>query len=134
MSATAHRMDGVHARVIAGAAPDAQARLLIPTLEDAYLSILLLVIPHDNAEDFWPSIARADFLERVRRFSFLVTLLCSLYLGYAVGTGQMAMRLEGARGVYTSAWVGTTVALITGCFISLAGFYVIKKTRWSGIA
>ncbi len=99
----------------------------IPTLEDAYLSILLRVIPHDNAAYSGASIARADFLERVRRFSFLVMLLCSLYLGYAVGTGEMAMRLEGARGVCTSAWVGTTVALITGCFISLAGFYVIKN-------
>ena len=34
-------------------------------------------------------IARGDFLERVRRYSFLVTLLFAVYLGYAAATGKM---------------------------------------------
>ena len=29
------------------------------------------------------AIARADFLERVRRYSYLITLLFAVYLGYA---------------------------------------------------
>ena len=37
ISATAHRADGVHARVVAESAPVASARPLEPTLEDAYL-------------------------------------------------------------------------------------------------
>jgi hypothetical protein len=33
------------------------------------------------------AIARADFLERVRRYSFLLTLLFSVFLGYSAATG-----------------------------------------------
>ncbi len=40
VSSTAHRSDGVHARVVAGAAPEARARPLEPSLEDAYLRSL----------------------------------------------------------------------------------------------
>jgi ABC-2 type transport system ATP-binding protein len=40
VSSTAHRSDGVYARVVAEAPPKAHARLLEPTLEDAYLSVL----------------------------------------------------------------------------------------------
>ena len=39
------------------------------------------------------AIARADFLERVRRYSFLVTLLFAVYLGYAAATGRISLRL-----------------------------------------
>ena len=40
ISNTAHRSDGVHARVVANAAPGAGARPLEPSLEDAYLAAL----------------------------------------------------------------------------------------------
>jgi ABC-type multidrug transport system ATPase subunit len=40
VSSTAHRGDGVHARVVANAAPAAGARPLEPSLEDAYLAAL----------------------------------------------------------------------------------------------
>ena len=40
VSSTAHRADGVHARVVAGAAPTPEARKLEPSLEDAYLDAL----------------------------------------------------------------------------------------------
>src|SRR5208282_4556070 len=39
VSSTAHRSDGIHARVVANAAPSA-ARQLEPSLEDAYLAVL----------------------------------------------------------------------------------------------
>ena len=32
------------------------------------------------------ALARADFLERVRRYSFLLTLLFALFLGYCAAT------------------------------------------------
>ena len=72
-------------------------------------------------------IARADFLERVRRYSFLVTLLFAVYLGYAAATGKIALRLGDYRGVFTSAWIGTNMALVATCFISLVGFYIVKN-------
>lgn len=40
ISSTAHRSDGVHARVVAEAPPAREARLLEPSLEDAYLATL----------------------------------------------------------------------------------------------
>jgi hypothetical protein len=72
-------------------------------------------------------IARADFLERLRRYSFFATMLFAVYLGYASGSGLISMRVSEHRGVYTSGWIGTMVALVAGCFVSLAGFYVVKS-------
>jgi len=40
VSSTAHRADGVHARVVSDAAPSPGARQLEPSLEDAYLAVL----------------------------------------------------------------------------------------------
>ena len=73
------------------------------------------------------AIARADFLERVRRYSYLVTLLFAVYLGYAAGTGQISLRLGNYRGLYTSAWIGAMVSLVTTTFVSLVGFYIVKN-------
>jgi hypothetical protein len=73
------------------------------------------------------AIGRADFLERVRRYSYLITLLFAIYLGYAAGTGRISLRLGDYRGVYTSAWVGAMVSLVTTTFVSLVGFYIVKN-------
>jgi hypothetical protein len=72
------------------------------------------------------AIARADFLERVRRYSYLITLLFAVCLGYGAGTGGISLRLGDYRGLYTSAWIGAMVALITTTFVSLVGFYIVK--------
>jgi hypothetical protein len=73
------------------------------------------------------AIARADFLERVRRYSFLLTLLFAVGLGYAAATGRITLHLGDYRGVYTSAWIGALVAIVTTCFVSLVGFYIVKN-------
>lgn len=72
-------------------------------------------------------IMRADFLERVRRASFLVTMLAAVYLGYAVNAGYVVIKLGSYRGIYNSAWVGTLVAESASMFIALVGFYVVKN-------
>jgi hypothetical protein len=83
------------------------------------------------------AIARADFLERVRRYSFLLTLLFATFLGYSAATGRIMIQLGGHRGVYTSAWVGALVALVTTCWVSLVGFYIVKgaidRDRQTGV-
>jgi putative Mn2+ efflux pump MntP len=73
-------------------------------------------------------MVRADFLERVRRYSFLLTLGFSVYLGYAMYSGQINMQLGSYRGVANSAWLGSVVGLIGSVFLSLIGFYVVKNT------
>jgi hypothetical protein len=72
------------------------------------------------------AIARADFLERVRRYSFFLTLLFASFLGYAAATGHISIQLGAHRGIYTSAWIGALIALVTTCWVSLVGFYIVK--------
>ncbi len=72
-------------------------------------------------------LTRADFLERVRRTSFLITLGLAVYLGYVVAAGQLKLWLGETRGIYNSAWVGVLMALVANFFLSLAGFYVVKN-------
>jgi hypothetical protein len=72
-------------------------------------------------------VIRADFLERVRRYSFLVTLAISVFLGYSVYTGQLKLQLEDYRGAIDSAWLGSLFALVISVWIPLIGFYVVKN-------
>jgi hypothetical protein len=73
------------------------------------------------------AMLKADFLERTRRSSFLVTLCLILYLGYAVNTGQILIKLQTYRGIYNSAWVGSLMALVITFFLGVAGFYLVKN-------
>jgi ABC-2 family transporter len=72
-------------------------------------------------------IARADFLERVRRQSTLVVLLATLFLGYQAMIGNVGMYLGDYRGVYNSAWVGLMMSMTSTLFVSLIGFYIVKN-------
>jgi len=74
------------------------------------------------------AIARADFLERTRRYSFFLALLFAVFLGYATATGKIFLQFDEFRGIYTSAWIGTLVALVITCFVSLVGFYIVKNS------
>ena len=72
---------------------------------------------------------RADFLERVRRYSFLVTLAAALFLAYGVATEQVWIVVgNGYRGVYNSAWIGMLMTVCCSTFLSLVGFYVVKNS------
>jgi ABC-type transport system involved in multi-copper enzyme maturation permease subunit len=76
-------------------------------------------------------LARADFLERTRRYSFLITLGLILFLAYSYvpsrDAGYITLAVDGARGVYNSAWVGSLVAILTGIMLPLLGFYLVKN-------
>ncbi|HTK95175.1 MAG TPA: ABC-2 transporter permease [Terriglobales bacterium] len=72
-------------------------------------------------------IARADFLERVRRYSFLVMLASVLWLAYLTVTGTVGVAVAGYRGIFNSAWSGAVMTLMVSTFLSIAGFYVVKN-------
>ena len=74
------------------------------------------------------AIARADFFERTRRYSFFLALLFAVFLGYATATGKIFIQFDEYRGLYTSGWIGTLVALVITCFVSLVGFYIVKNS------
>jgi hypothetical protein len=72
-------------------------------------------------------LVRADFLERVRRYSFLLTLAFAVYLAYSAGTGGIVLRLDDYRGVFNSAWLGGMMTLVGSMFLTLVGFYIVKN-------
>jgi hypothetical protein len=71
-------------------------------------------------------IARADFFERVRRYSFLVMLGLVVFLGYQTAIGNIALELGLYRGKFNSAWVGAMMSLIATFFIGWFGLYLVK--------
>jgi hypothetical protein len=74
-------------------------------------------------------MVRADFLERVRRYSFLLTLAGALWVAYGVATEEVWIVVgNGYRGVYNSAWIGVLMAICCSTFLSLAGFYIVKNS------
>ena len=71
-------------------------------------------------------IARADFFERIRRYSFLVMLGLVVFLGYQTAIGNLELELGLYRGEFNSAWVGAMMSLIATFFIGWFGFYLVK--------
>jgi hypothetical protein len=73
------------------------------------------------------ALARADLLERVRRFSFLVTLAFVLWLGIGTFDGSVSVNVGGAAGRVNAAWAGGMMSIVAIMFLSLAGFWVVKN-------
>ena len=73
------------------------------------------------------ALARADLLERVRRYSFLVTLAFVLWLGIGTFDGTVSVNVSETQGVTNAAWVGGMMTIVAVTFLSLAGFWVVKN-------
>ncbi len=71
-------------------------------------------------------LARADLLERIRRYSFLIMLGAAVFLGSQVAVNNLGMQLDEYRGVINSAWVGSLMSLMGTFFIGWFGFYLVK--------
>jgi len=76
-------------------------------------------------------LARADFLERVRRNSFLLVMIATVYAGYlsvpALSAPYNTFVVGDSRGYYNSAWIGTIFGMVVTTLLSLIGFYLIKN-------
>ncbi len=74
--------------------------------------------------------ARADFLQRVRSFRFLVVLMATVVLGMLMlptqDAGYVVLQVGDARGVYGSAWVGLVFGVIGATILPLLGFFIVK--------
>jgi hypothetical protein len=78
-------------------------------------------------------LARADFLERVRRYSFLITLLAIVAFTYLCLPAQdspawLYLDLGAARPIYNSAWIGLSVTKLLAEFLPWFGFFLVKGT------
>ncbi|MER7701788.1 hypothetical protein ABTX81_02645 [Kitasatospora sp. NPDC097605] len=76
-------------------------------------------------------LALGDFRDRVRRPAYAVTLLAAVGLGLLAvppADGHWAILALGRyRGEYNSAYVGTATALAGALWLTLGGFYVVRK-------
>ena len=77
-------------------------------------------------------LVRADFLERVRRFSFLVVIGMALFAGYMfvppLSAPYTSFVVASHRGYYNSPWVGTLFGVTAAILLSLIGFYLVKNS------
>jgi len=73
------------------------------------------------------ALARADVLERVRRYGFLVLTGLVLWLGYGAYQGSVQVRLNDFVGRWNSAWAGGMMAMIANTFLSLCGFWFVRN-------
>jgi ABC-type transport system involved in multi-copper enzyme maturation permease subunit len=80
-------------------------------------------------------LALADFFERTRRYSFLLTLASIIGLGVLVNNGFAYFYLIPGditlgslmyRGEFNSAWTGTMIALVANMVLFLLGFYLVS--------
>jgi hypothetical protein len=73
-------------------------------------------------------LVKADFLQRVRTYSFLLALAGALYIAYTVVAEKMQLRVgDGYRGIYNSAWLGALMTVTCAAFLTLVGFYIVKN-------
>lgn len=72
-------------------------------------------------------LIRADFLERIRRYSFLMMLGLVVWLGYASASQQIILRVPPDYvGELNSHWIGTLMAMTVTLFLGWFGFYLVK--------
>ena len=84
---------------------------------------------------------RADFLERIRSFSFLVVVIMTLFLGYLsvppIDASYQTLTLGNARGIYNSPWIGTMFGAMYATLSPLITFYLInnavRRDRKTGV-
>ena len=80
-------------------------------------------------------LALADFYERARRFSFLLTLAAVIFMGVLVNNGTLFFCVRSIdpnlaayiyRGEFNSAWIGTMTVLVLNLLLGLFGFYMVS--------
>jgi hypothetical protein len=77
------------------------------------------------------SLTRADLLERTRRYQYVATIAVTLLIGTllvpAKNAGYETFLIDGYGGIYNSAWIGATFAILATMMLSLFAFYNVKS-------
>ena len=137
VSGTLRRMDGVEVRAVCEARPCPEAQPVTPNLEDVYLSMVAQRQGGAgmNTMRILYHLAMADFYERARRYSFLLTLAAVIYMGVLVNNGTLFFSLRSSdpnllassyQGEFNSAWISTMTVLVLNSFLGLFGFYLVS--------
>ena len=76
------------------------------------------------------SIVKADYLQRTRSYSFLITLAITFYAAYAFvpppSASYTTLNITGYKGLYNSAWVGYVSGMMTAIMLSFYGFFLVS--------
>ncbi len=76
-------------------------------------------------------IVKADYLQRTRSYSFLITLAVTIFMAYAFIPAQNAdyttLSASGYKGAYNSAWVGYVSGIMTTVMLSYYGFVLVNS-------
>lgn len=76
-------------------------------------------------------IIKADYLQRTRSYSFLITLAVTVFMAYAFipahDAGYTTLSAAGYKGVYNSAWVGYVSGIMTTVMLSYFGFLLVNS-------
>jgi len=76
------------------------------------------------------SVALADLRQRTRTFTMFLVVAVALQVGFLLVPDASAtyatVNLGGSRGIYNSAWMGTTTAIFTAALLPLAGFFLVR--------
>ncbi len=87
-----------------------------------------------NSEYIFDSIChivKADFLQRIRSYYFLIAIGVCTFIIYSfvppIDAGYTMVSLGNYRGFYNSAWIGSMVAMCVPFFV-LIGFYLVNNT------
>src|ERR1700743_1601763 len=77
------------------------------------------------------SLIKADYLQRTRSYSFLITLAITIYAAYSFVPANTAsyttLNVPGYRAAFNSAWVGYVSATMTTVMLSLYGFLLVNN-------
>lgn len=78
------------------------------------------------------TLIKYDYLQRIRSYTFLITLCASIAIGYTFvpspNANYSTIRIAEYVGEYNSAWFGYVTAIMTSLFLSLIGFYLVNGT------
>ncbi|MEE8294735.1 MAG: hypothetical protein V3R64_03400 [Sphingomonadales bacterium] len=76
-------------------------------------------------------VLKADYLQRFRGQKFGLVLLATAFFAFLLfpgaNAGYSVIDLYGYRGLYNSAWMGDTLAIVNSMFMPLIGFYLFKN-------
>lgn len=73
-------------------------------------------------------LAFGDFKERVRRYSFLMTMLWTLFWGYLVITRKYSVQFGNYQSEFDSIWAGNLMAILSTIMLTFVGFYLVKNS------
>ena len=80
---------------------------------------------------FLYKIIKADYLQRTRSYSFLITLAITVFMAYSFVPPDTAayttLSAAGYKGVYNSAWVGYVSGIMTTVMLSFYGFLLVNS-------